>query len=528
MYNFFASQNCHWAAQWVWTMGTPPSGADLISNWCIQNARGDQSRAFSEAQKYSEALQHISGVERAWAQPSGVVCVVLQGEALLQLALNDYINPWKDPTPERWLLDYGAMVPFEEVAPGHLREGVLGDCLARTLEYAGHRVVRQRLVSSDGAQVKELGAALQRAMQSIELDSKADIGSSQKPSLSVELMKRLAEQALRMGVQSHNLEGIEHFACSTMMALQEEVLASARVEFGNIVLTEQLRDEVENVLSEWKAAGHVQFQEGAIVFNGPAFGGERELVVVKANGQATYLTECVSQHVEQLRTGFEHIVHVRSSSHSDIEKSVRLGLEGLQLRNASLRYLLVEPTYHDFRGMRHRRMPALAADMLKQMGTNGMRLGMLSTSPNRALRCDQMNWREQVTHLGQSMHNALVQAHLVVEKHCQHVANMQAGPIAHVAKPLIFALLRWPQCHQMAIETLNPALVYKHATELVQLIHKTHANVPMQELDGPSLEAMGTAWTLASAQLRTLMELMGLDLLEWEDAKAKRHHNGKS
>lgn len=487
----------------------------------MRNAKGDKEHAFLQAQKYSEALQEVPGVERAWAQMPGVIYVVLQGEALLQLALDDYIEPWKDSTPSRWLLDYGAVVPYQEVTPSNLREGIVGDCMARILMHAGHRVVRERFVVNDGKQALLLAESLQRAMKKLELDNSAEVGTSETPGISVELMKALAEQALRMGVQSHDTLAIQHFACASMMALQEEVFAKARVEFDNTLQTEQLRPGIEDVLSEWKNEGHTQERNAGVVFNGPAFGGERELFAVKSNKEPTYFTERVAQHVEQLRTGFEHVVSIRSSAHSDIETSVRLGLEALQTRHQTLKYLLVEPTYHYApRGMRHRRIVTLA-DMLKQVGVNSMRLGMLSTGPHRALRCDQDNWRDQMEHLGRSMHDAFVRAHAVVQEHCQHVASMQAGPVAHAAKPMVLALLSWPQCHRMAIETLNPALVYKHAVELVQLVHKIQANVPMQELEGASLEAMGTAWTLVGAQLRTLMDLMGIDLLEWETARAK-------
>ena len=77
-------------------------------------------------------------------------------------------------------------------------------------------------------------------------------------------------------------------------------------------------------------------------------------------------------------------------------------------------------------------------------------------------------------------------------------------------------LLRWPQRLQAALDHNNPSMIHRHALELVGLVHKTYAQVPMQELQGAGMEAMGTAWSLAASQLRTVFDTMGLDAMEWE------------
>ena len=59
--------------------------------------------------------------------------------------------PKADP-PERVVIDYSSPTLTKEMHVGHLRSTVIGDALARTLEFAGHTVVRQNHYGEWGTQ----------------------------------------------------------------------------------------------------------------------------------------------------------------------------------------------------------------------------------------------------------------------------------------------------------------------------------------------------------------------------------------
>src|SRR4051812_29718126 len=52
--------------------------------------------------------------------------------------------------PETVVVDYGGPNVAQEKHVGHVRPCVIGDCLARVLEFAGHRVVRQNHIGDWG------------------------------------------------------------------------------------------------------------------------------------------------------------------------------------------------------------------------------------------------------------------------------------------------------------------------------------------------------------------------------------------
>lgn len=527
MHEALFAQHCAWANTWRWKKAHRSSGADISSNACMAHAGGDAEEAYRRAEDASRLLQAVPGVERAWAQHPGTVCVVLSGSALLQLALQNNSHPWQATNPNYWLLDYGAVTPFESVGLTQAREGVLGDTLARAAALAGYRVVRQRLVLNTGRHVVFLTKALQLHMQALEQNIPVDytclpgaVGTAKirmpRALPRGVLMQTLAEQAHRMGVRSSDEDSIEAFAVSTIMALQEEGFAQLRVEFDTTLLSSDLAHSIEQVLDEWSRMGHTHREEESVMFHGPSFGAANELVAVTRRATPTYFAQRVAHHVEQLRAAPARVVSVRDAGHAGLARNVHMGLQALNLDSSALAYFVVHNVQDtSTQPMRAKRSVGLD-DAIKLLGVNGLRLALLKSSSNRTLRVEAKPWLACTKHEDKSMHDAYVKAHAVVQEHFSGVASMQEGPIAHAAKPLLMALLRWPQRLQQALEDNNPSLIHRHALELVGLVHKTHAHVPMQELQGAGMEAMGTAWSLAASQLRTVFDTMGLDVLEWE------------
>ena len=77
--------------------------------------------------------------------------------------------------PETVVVDYSAPNLAKEMHVGHLRSTIIGDALARMLDFAGHKVVRQNHVGDWGTQVGMLVAFFYRAETTREFAEKANL-----------------------------------------------------------------------------------------------------------------------------------------------------------------------------------------------------------------------------------------------------------------------------------------------------------------------------------------------------------------
>lgn len=83
-------------------------------------------------------------------------------EELVRLRHSDRLDIPTVDTPETVVVDYSAPNLAKEMHVGHLRSTVIGDAVVRTLEFLGHKVIRQNHVGDWGTQFGMLLAYMER------------------------------------------------------------------------------------------------------------------------------------------------------------------------------------------------------------------------------------------------------------------------------------------------------------------------------------------------------------------------------
>ncbi len=108
------------------------------------------------ASKVLEALELDDIAEKVEIAGPGFLNIHLKMEWLsqqLELALsNDKLNINQVDKPQTVVIDYSGPNLAKEMHVGHLRSTIIGDALARTLAFVGHKVIRQNHVGNWGTQ----------------------------------------------------------------------------------------------------------------------------------------------------------------------------------------------------------------------------------------------------------------------------------------------------------------------------------------------------------------------------------------
>ena len=99
---------------------------------------------------------------------------------------------------------------------------------------------------------------------------------------------------------------------------------------------------VQRALDKLRAAGHVYEQDGALWFRSTAFGDEKDRVVVRDNGQATYFASDIAYHMEKFERGFDQVIDVWGADHHGYVPRVKAALAALGGRPEALDVLLVQ------------------------------------------------------------------------------------------------------------------------------------------------------------------------------------------
>ncbi|WP_353666945.1 arginine--tRNA ligase [Marinomonas sp. THO17] len=118
------------------------------------------------AQKVVDGLDLSDIADKVEIAGPGFINIFLKnawlGKELMALRQSDRLDVPEVSAPETVVVDYSSPNLAKEMHVGHLRSTVIGDAVVRTLEFLGHRVVRQNHVGDWGTQFGMLLAYMER------------------------------------------------------------------------------------------------------------------------------------------------------------------------------------------------------------------------------------------------------------------------------------------------------------------------------------------------------------------------------
>src|SRR5699024_244330 len=108
-------------------------------------------------------------------------------------------------------------------------------------------------------------------------------------------------------------------------------MADFRVHFDNWFSEQSLYDngKVEEAVQTLRNSGFVYEQDGATWFRSTVFGDDKDRVLIKQDGNYTYLTPDIAYHKDKLERGFDNIINVWGSDHHGYISRMRAAIQAL-------------------------------------------------------------------------------------------------------------------------------------------------------------------------------------------------------
>jgi len=228
------------------------------------------------------------------------------------------------------MVEFVSANPTGPLTIGHGRNAVLGDCIARLLDATGYKVTREYYFNDAGRQMRVLAQSL-RARYLQLLGDAADLpDEGYQGEYLVEIARALVEE---VGDRFRDADEslFKARAVAAIFADIERTLESLGVRFDAYFNEHTLfeRRLVEATLADLRTRGLIFEQDGASWLRSTDFGLERDRVLVKSTGEATYLLPDVAYHRETLQRGFDRVIDVLGPDHIAQFPYVKAAIEAL-------------------------------------------------------------------------------------------------------------------------------------------------------------------------------------------------------
>jgi arginyl-tRNA synthetase len=307
-----------------------PELGDYSSNAAMLLAAplGDNPRAVAERlqAELERDLGDTDSIDRIEVAGPGFVNLFLS-DAWYRRALGELVAAGEDlgpapiESPERILVEFVSANPTGPLHVGGGRHAAYGDALVRLLEAVGHDVQREFYVNDAGGQVTRFAESIAARMAGTEPPEDGYEGE-----YVAELGERIAAEGGPTDTESLERRGVE-----LMLDGVRGTLERFGVHFDTWFSERDLysRGEVDAALAQLADRGHTYRHEEALWLRTTEFGDDKDRVLIRSNGEPTYLAADVAYHWDKLQRGFERLINVLGADHHGYVARIRAAIEAL-------------------------------------------------------------------------------------------------------------------------------------------------------------------------------------------------------
>lgn len=224
----------------------------------------------------------------------------------LSIGSNEFIN-----------LEFVSANPTGYLHIGHGRGAAYGDSLARVLKKAGYRVSTEHYVNDAGKQIVNLTHSIyERYKELFGFEIKLEDGYYHGKEI-IEIAKIIKKDKGSYFLENDWLEYFRSFGLEYLLAGLKKDLKDFNVVFDTWFSEKSLYDnnDVDKTLKYLIDKGYTYELDGAVWLKTTMHGDEKDRVLVKSDGNMTYLLPDVAYHHNKLLRGYTHLIDVLGSDH---------------------------------------------------------------------------------------------------------------------------------------------------------------------------------------------------------------------
>ncbi|MGB6057582.1 MAG: arginine--tRNA ligase [Microthrixaceae bacterium] len=415
----------------------------------------------------------------------------------------------------RVLVEFVSSNPTGPVHAGHARGAVFGDSLARLLEYSGHKVEREFYINDRGVQMQTFGQSLLARKRGLEPPEGGYQG------------QYITDWASQMPDDVDPLTWGEAHALEQARQDLERLNVSYDTWFSERAMVDS--GAVPRTVSDLRDRGVVYDSDGAVWLRSTDYGDDKDRVLIKSDGDFTYLLPDIAYHRDKFARGFDLLINVWGADHHGYVPRMKAAVEALGHDPSDLEVIIsqlvrLEQDGEEVKISKRSGNLITLADLIEEVGVDAVRLTYLLQSVDSPQTVDldlivtQSN-ENPVFYV--QMANARIQSigRVAAERGIERRAldEVDLGGLTHERElEILRTLFVLPDVIELAVRERAPHRITTWVRELAGGVHGFYHDCPILA-DGIDENLRQARWWLAESAgvgLRVGLGLLGVDAPE--------------
>ena len=440
-------------------------------------------------------------------------------------------------------VEYVSANPVGPLHVGNARYGAMGDALCRVFAFAGHEVGREYYVNDAGRQMRLFGQTL-AARYAGQLGIAADVPEdgyqgdyvvAMAADLVDEVGDRYRDAVAAVApdmtrLPDETVTKIKLWGRDRMVGEFRETLDRLRI--GHDIWTNEssvyegpgehrgFHGEVAKTLAELDGEGLLFEEEGAVWLRTTQYGDDKDRVLIRSSGEATYFLSDIAYHRDKTDRGWEHLIDIWGADHHGYVPRMKAAFSALPPHDPDRLELIIGQFVNLLEGGEQKRMSkrkgtiVTVDDLVEAIGVDATRFTMVSRSHDTPLDIDlelvvQQSSQNPVYYV-QYAHARICSILRTLEERTgkRPPAEVPLVPLEEDEKALVLKLAGFPFVVLAAAEQRAPHRIHTYLGELAAQFHAFYRTCRVL-VDEDDVSAFRTGLCVATRQ--TLAR--GLDLL---------------
>jgi arginyl-tRNA synthetase len=432
------------------------------------------------------------------------------------VAAGEGLGPAPTDAPERIIVEFVSANPTGPLHVGGGRGAAYGDAVVRLLGAIGHQVEREYYINDAGSQIINFARSISARMKGEEIPEDGYQGD-----YVAEIGKAIAAE----GIDPDDLPAVGDRGIALMMDQVRATLGRFGVVMDTYFSERSLveKGDAESALAKLDAGGHTYKHEGALWLRTTEFGDDKDRVLIRSDGEPTYLMPDIAYHWDKLERGFTRLIDVLGADHHGYVARLRASIEALGANPDGFEALIMSLVHIVEDGQRaqmSKRSGDFVSldDLIDDIGADAARWFMLSRSHETTVDIDLALARKQASenpvYYVQYAHARIAS---ILRKAAEEGAGgapeaLDAGERGVALEPsekaLVKRLLEFPHEVREAAARRAPHRICAYASTVAADFHAFYRDCQVVGAEGEGVEASRLALCLVAK--RTIAEALGL------------------